>query len=168
MSDQVSRPLVTATVAGTLLQLAMVVSGHYAPAVANLFAAGGMSISAIAGLGYAVLAKPTGIGVAAGGGAVAGGISALAGILVSYLWGDVDAAVLGLGTAGSAVTGLLGGVLGKVIAGRRTAHPVGNAYTTVGLMLQRRLTGAGPAAETSARPLRYRSDAGARSSAPCP
>ena len=121
MSDQTSRPLVTATVAGTLLQLAMVVSGHYAPAIANLFAAGGMSISAIAGLVYSMLAKPAGIGAAAGGGAVAGGVSAFLGILVSYFLGDVDAAVLGFGTAGSAVTGLLGGVVGKFIGGRRIA-----------------------------------------------
>ncbi len=121
MTGSPNRPLVTATVAGTLLQLAMVVSGHYAPAVANLFAAGGMSISAIAGLLYAVLARPAGAGAAAAGGAAAGGISAFLGILVSYLLGDVPAAVVGFGTAGSAVTGLVGGVVGKLIAGRRTA-----------------------------------------------
>jgi hypothetical protein len=121
MSDKSNRPLATATMVGTLLQLAMVVSGHYAPAVANLFAAGGMSISAVAGLVYSVLARPAGIGAAAGGGAVAGGISAFLGILVSYFLGDVAAAVLGFGTAGSALTGLLGGVVGRVLAGRRTA-----------------------------------------------
>lgn len=121
MSDGGSRPLTAATVAGTVLQLAMVVSGHYAPAVATLFAAAGMSISAIAGLVYSLLAKPAGLGGAAVGGAAAGGISAFLGILVSYLLGDVDPAVLGFGSAGSAVTGLLGGVVGKFIAGRRTA-----------------------------------------------
>jgi hypothetical protein len=121
MTGGSNRPLVTATVVGTLLQLAMVVSGHYAPAIANLFAAGGMSISGIAGLVYSVLAQPAGIGTAAGGGAAAGGISAFLGILVSYFLGDLDPSVLGFGTAGSAVTGLLGGVVGKLIAARGTA-----------------------------------------------
>jgi len=45
MSDGGSRPLTAATVAGTVLQLAMVVSGHYAPAVATLFAAAGFASS---------------------------------------------------------------------------------------------------------------------------
>jgi hypothetical protein len=99
----------------------MVIAGHYVPAIANLFAAGGMSISAIAGLLYSVLARPAAMGTAAGGGAAAGGISAFIGILISYFLGDVDAAVLGFGTAGSAVTGLLGGLVGKLIAGRRVA-----------------------------------------------
>ena len=121
MSGGSNRAGVTATVIGTVLQLAMVVSGHFAPAIANQFAAGGMSISGIAGLIYSVLAQPAGCGAAAGGVAAAGGISAFLGILVSYLLRDVEAAVLGFGTAGSAVTGLLGGIIGKVIAARRTA-----------------------------------------------
>ena len=41
---------------------------------------------------------------------MAGGICAFVGILVSYFLGDVPAAVLGFGTASSAVTGALGGL----------------------------------------------------------
>jgi hypothetical protein len=47
---------------------------------------------------------------------VAGGVSAFLGILVSHLLGDVPASVLGIGTAGSAVTGAIGGVIGKLLA----------------------------------------------------
>jgi hypothetical protein len=40
------------------------------------------------------------------------------GILVSHLLGDVPAAVLAFGTASSAVTGAVGGVIGKVLSAR--------------------------------------------------
>jgi hypothetical protein len=49
---------------------------------------------------------------------VAGGVCAFVGILVSYLLGDVAAAVLGFGTASSAVTGAIGGLVGKVLSAR--------------------------------------------------
>jgi hypothetical protein len=107
--------LVKSTAIGTVLQVLMVVAGHYSPAVSGMFAAGGMGISGVAGLLYTVLGgKSTPLG-AAGGGAVAGGVSAFLGILVSYLLGDVPAGVLGFGTAGSAVTGAIGGVLGRLL-----------------------------------------------------
>lgn len=108
--------LVKSTVVGTILQLAMVVAGHYLPAVANQFAAGGMTISGIAGLLFSLWSGQKSAGAAAGGGLVAGGVSAFLGILVSHLLGDVPASVLGLGTAGSAVTGAVGGLLGKMFA----------------------------------------------------
>jgi hypothetical protein len=112
------RSLVTPTLIGTGLQLLMVVLGHYSPAVARLFAPGGMSISAIAGLIAALGGAAPSLGSAAGRGAVAGGVCAFVGILVSHLLGDVPAAVLGLGTASSAVTGALGGMVGKVLSAR--------------------------------------------------
>ena len=121
MTGSSSRPVVTATVIGTMLQLAMVISGHFVPAIASQFAAGGMLISGIAGFLYSVLARPAALGAASGGGAAAGGISAFLGILVSCFLGDVEPAVLGFGTAGSAVTGLLGGIVGKLLTARRTA-----------------------------------------------
>jgi hypothetical protein len=106
-----SNALVEATVAGTLAQLAMVVSGHYVPAIANLFAVGGMAISALAGVLYARRAAPATRGLAARGGAIAGGVSALLGIIVSYALGDVQAVILAFGTLSSTVTGALGGLL---------------------------------------------------------
>ncbi|HET7598699.1 MAG TPA: hypothetical protein VFK09_00305 [Gemmatimonadales bacterium] len=115
-----ARPLVNATLVGTLLQLAMVISGHYAAEVQQLFAPLGMALSLVAGLLYARWARPGTAGVAVGGGAAAGGVCAFAGILVSYLFGDVPAAVLGFGTASSAVAGAVGGLIGRLLA-RRTA-----------------------------------------------
>jgi hypothetical protein len=115
-----ARPVVTATAVGTILQLAMVVAGHFAPGVAKLFAVGGMSLSAVAGVLFARWANPASVGAAATGGALAGGGCALIGILVSYLLGDVPAAVLGFGTASSAVTGAIGAAVARGL-GRRMA-----------------------------------------------
>jgi hypothetical protein len=112
------RPLAGPTLIGTGLQLAMVIAGHFNPSVAHLFAPGGMTISALAGALAALASRPASLGSAAGRGAAAGGISAFVGILVSYLLGDVSPAVLGFGTASSAVTGALGGLVGKVLSAR--------------------------------------------------
>jgi len=103
---------------GTGLQLLMVIAGHYVPGVKEMFAAGGMGISALAGVLAALASRPASLGSAAGKGAVAGGVCAFIGILVSYLLRDVPAAVLGFGTVGSAVTGAIGGLVGKVLSAR--------------------------------------------------
>ncbi len=110
--------LVKSTVVGTILQLAMVIAGHYSPAIANQFPAAGMTISGIAGLLFALWTRQKATSAAAGG-VVAGGVSAFLGILVSYLLGDVPASVLGIGTAGSVITGAIGGVIGKLVAPKR-------------------------------------------------
>jgi len=100
-----------ATVTGTVLQLAMVVSGHWVEFIRmNVFAIGGTGISLVAGVLYARAAHAA-RGNAALNGAIAGGACALIGIAVSYLLGDVPAAVLGFGTASSVVTGAIGGAL---------------------------------------------------------
>jgi hypothetical protein len=93
----------------------MVVAGHYLPAVKDQFALGGMSISAVTGLLNSLWSKGGSTADAVKGGAIAGGGSAFLGILVSNLLKDVPAAVLGFGTAGSAVTGILGAVLGRFL-----------------------------------------------------
>jgi hypothetical protein len=116
-----SRAAVIATVGGTVLQVGMVVAGHSNPSIAQLFAVGGMGISLIAGVAYAVFARSDSAGAAATGGAIAGGACALIGICVSYLLGDVSMSVLALGTASSAVTGAIGGWLGSFLPGAR-AH----------------------------------------------
>ena len=107
--------LVKATALGTVLQLGMVLTGHWLPSVAQLFALVGVTISFVAGLAFTTWARPEGLGVAAGGGAVAGGVCALLGIAVSLLLGDVTASVLVFGTVGSSVTGALGGVAGRYV-----------------------------------------------------
>ncbi len=107
------RRLQTAAAIGTALQLAMVLAGHFVPAVALYFAAGGMGISAVAGVLYGRGAAA--LAGAALGGAIAGGVCALIGTAVSCALGDVDAMVLVFGTIASAVTGFIGAVVGRLV-----------------------------------------------------
>jgi hypothetical protein len=107
--------LIVATVIGTGLQMAMVIAGHFVPAVANLFAIVGILISLVAGLLYARAAK-SGWGDSLLGGVVAGGLCALIGIAMSWALGDVEPIILVIGTCSSAVGGLIGGAIGKLIA----------------------------------------------------
>ena len=116
-----TRALTIASLIGTLLQVAMVVAGHSSPAVAAMFAVGGMGLSLVAGVIYARLAKPATKKSAAIGGGAAGAICAFIGILVSYLLGDVPAQLLALGTLSSALTGAIGGYLGTLGTGRVAA-----------------------------------------------
>ena len=109
-----------ATLIGTVLQIAMVAAGHYIPYVAlHVFMFGGMGISLIAGLLYGRAAA--GFGGAALGGAIAGGVCAVIGIAISVALGDTESLILGVGTISSAVTGAIGGVLGKLLGGTRMA-----------------------------------------------
>ncbi len=103
---------VRATLLGTLAQVAMVVAGHQIPAVADQFALGGMGISALAGWA-ALKGQAASIAGAAGQGAAAGALCAVIGIGVSVALGDVPTSLLALGTASSAVTGLIGGIIGR-------------------------------------------------------
>jgi hypothetical protein len=113
-----SRALVIASLVGTLLQVGMVVAGHSNPAIAGLFAVGGMGLSLVAGVLYARLARAATKGSAAIGGGAAGAICAFLGILVSHLLGDVPASLLALGTISSAFTGAIGGFIGALSLGR--------------------------------------------------
>jgi hypothetical protein len=103
------RALVIATVVGTVLQVAMVVSGHTMASVKELFAVGGMGISLVAGAAYVLLASRSDDSSPAVGGLLAGALCALIGIAVSLGLGDVPASLLALGTLSSAVTGAIGG-----------------------------------------------------------
>lgn len=108
------KALINATVVGTVLQLIMVLAGHWVPAVASLFAVIGILISLVAGLLYARAAKSAWSDSLLGG-VIAGGVCALLGIAVSFLLGDVTASILLLGTVSSAVGGVLGGAIGKLL-----------------------------------------------------
>jgi hypothetical protein len=110
--------LINATVVGTVLQLAMVITGHYNKSIANLFAVGGMTISLIAGLLFALWSRQPSLGADALGGLIAGGVCALIGIIVSYALRDVQPVIIAFGTLSSAVTGAIGGAVGHLIAGR--------------------------------------------------
>lgn len=122
------RALVIAAAIGTVAQVAMVVAGHTNPAVAATFAVGGMGLSLLAGVIYAWLARGAApaLGALATGGALAGGICAFLGILVSRLLGDVPTSLLLLGTISSVVTGAIGGAIGKLFASKAalTGRPV--------------------------------------------
>jgi hypothetical protein len=110
-SPATGRALWRAMLVGTVLQVAMVVGGHYVPAIKSLFAPGGMLISAAAGWMFGRLSGGA-RGASAVGGLFAGAACAFLGILESFYLGDVPATLLLLGTASSAVTGAIGGLLG--------------------------------------------------------
>jgi hypothetical protein len=99
-------PLVRATAIGTALQVAMVVAGHFVPALRDPgFAIGGMGLSAVAGW---LSVGSAGLAASLGGGALAGGVCAALGIAVSVAFGDVPPSLLLLGTGASVVTGAIG------------------------------------------------------------
>jgi hypothetical protein len=108
------RGLLRATLIGTVLQLAMVVAGHYDARVASLYAVMGMLLSLVAGF----LAGRWSAGLvktgAAVSGFVAGAACAFLGIFESYSLGDVPAWVIAFGTVSSGVTGAIGGLLGRI------------------------------------------------------
>ncbi len=108
------RHVVRATAIGTALQLAMVISGHFFPAVAALFAIGGMGFSGLAG--WLAARRRAGWGLSLAGGAIAGGVCAAIGIGVSVRLGDVPASLLALGTMSSVVTGVIGAAIARGFA----------------------------------------------------
>lgn len=111
------RALLLATIVGTILQVAMVIAGHANKSIAGLFAVGGMGFSLVAGVLYVLYSRGAGPASPVLGGTLAGAICAFIGILVSYLLGDVPVTLLALGTISSAVTGAIGGFVGRVFAG---------------------------------------------------
>jgi hypothetical protein len=116
-----SRALGNAILVGTALQLVMVIAGHWQPFIKNnVFALGGMAISLVAGVVYARAARQP-RGASALNGAIAGGVCALIGIVVSFALGDVPALILLVGTASSAVTGAIGGAIAGGTRGQARA-----------------------------------------------
>jgi hypothetical protein len=111
-TDATSRSaFTTATVIGTVLQLAMVIAGHWVEFIkVNVFALGGTLISLVAAVIYARLAR-VGRSRSAVQGALVGGLCALIGIGVSFALGDVTASIFLIGTASSAIAGAIGGAI---------------------------------------------------------
>lgn len=114
-----SRALVTATVVGTVLQVAMTGLGHSNPEIRGIYAPGGMGISFVAGILYVVISTEVVLRDNVIGGAIAGAVCALAGILVAWFLGDVPAMLLATGTILSGVTGALGGWVGRLFSSGR-------------------------------------------------
>jgi len=108
-----TKALVIAMAVGLVLQVAMVGMGHQMPALKAFFGLGGMTISLVAGVLFVWLAGAGTWATAISGGAIAGGVTALAGIALSYFLGDVPATLLVLGSLASAVAGAVGGAVVK-------------------------------------------------------
>lgn len=120
-TNKASKSILPVTMIGTVFQLGMIVVGHYNAFVReNVFAFGGMGISLIFGAIWAARGA-VGRGNAFVGGAMVGGICALIGIAASVVLGDIPAAVLAFGTAGSAVTGGIGGIAAYSLGGKKPA-----------------------------------------------
>lgn len=106
------------TAIGTVLQLAMVLIGHWVMAIANLFGILGTLIALVVGLLFGSGARATPAS-GAGGGAVVGGVSAFLGTVVSWLLGDVTPVILLVGAVSGLVAGGIGGLIGGAMSGRR-------------------------------------------------
>ena len=111
--------LLRAAIVGTVLQVVMVVLGHFFPwMIQNVFTFGGMMISATAGYLYS---QDLDKGWSAGalGGAIVGGICAAIGFSISVLLGDTPLPVLAFATGISILTGAVGGPFGQMAANLR-------------------------------------------------
>lgn len=121
MSTSTSRnALVTATAIATALQVAMVVTGHFVPAIAALFAPLGTFLSLVAGVLYARISGAP-VGPAASGGAIAGALCGVIGVAVSLALGDVTAVVLAIAAVSGIVAGALGGAATAYFTRGKTA-----------------------------------------------
>ena len=113
-----NRTGIQATAVGLVLQLAMVGVGHAVPSLRPMWGPVGTLISLVVGVWAAWNVTTT--GSAAIWGVVAGGLGALIGIALAVILGDVPTSLLVLGTAGSIVAGLVGGVVTRTVR-RRSA-----------------------------------------------
>jgi hypothetical protein len=105
-------PLAKGAIVGTVLQVLMVVCGHYVPQIAAMFPIVGTLIGGVAGF---VATRGTGAALApaAGNGAVAGLISGVLGTGVSVALGDVPMSTLAIAAGSTAVLGAIGGALAR-------------------------------------------------------
>ena len=108
-------PMLKAASISTILQVLMVVAGHFMPQLQGLYPALGTGLGGVAGLLFALMNKGVPGGKLAGGGAVAGGIGGLIGSAVSMAMGDVPGATVGIATGSTTVAGAIGGFIGKVL-----------------------------------------------------
>lgn len=119
MPDQVaSNATMKAAIVSVVLQVIMVVVGHYVPQVANLFPVAGTGIGGIAGLLNGIWSANASQPQAAGGGAVAGGTGGLLGTILSRVLGDVPTSTIAVGTGSTVVAGVIGSLIGKFLGSR--------------------------------------------------
>ena len=112
--------LVRATGAGTVLQILMVVIGHFMPAIQqSLFPIGGTAIGAITGILASLWNKGAPLGNQLGGGAVAGGVAGILGTLVSAGIGDVPMSTVAVAGGSTVVAGAIGGLIGRFMGAKQ-------------------------------------------------
>ncbi|HEU4800481.1 MAG TPA: hypothetical protein VFS94_07600 [Gemmatimonadales bacterium] len=104
--------LTKATLVGTLLQVAMVVLGHFMPAIQSSYPIVGSLIAAFTGLMFSKGAMRPARMASASGGAIAGGVSGFLGSGLSAIMGDVPGPTIGVATIASVIAGLAGGAIG--------------------------------------------------------
>jgi hypothetical protein len=119
MSDGMMKGLTKPMAIGTVLQVGMVLLGKVNPSVGQNFAIIGTSIAAITGVLASVMNRQPTMGGAVGGGAVAAGVSALIGTVVSMVTAQTGMDTVLIGTGSSVVAGALGGVLGQLFGGKK-------------------------------------------------
>lgn len=100
-----------------VLQLAMVLTGHFVESVRLLSGPLGTGIPFVLGLWYGAV-EPTSVGEAAKGGFAIGIVGAVLGVLLAIVLGDQGWILLTFAPLSSGVTGLLGAIIGMVAAGR--------------------------------------------------
>lgn len=108
-----------AALVGIVLQVAMVVLGHFVPWIRiNVFMFGGMMISAVTGYLYA-LDVARGYGPSALCGTITGATCATIGIAAGVILRDLPVIALLVGTSICALTGAVGGIFGQMAANLR-------------------------------------------------
>ena len=110
----------TYIVVGIVLQVAMVVSGHYSEAVINLSAVLGVGIPLLVGAVFGATRAASFKDASLGGFAI-GIVGAFIGILLAILMGDQEWMLLTFGPISSAVTGMIGALGLYAVAGKRRA-----------------------------------------------
>lgn len=112
-----NNPLVKAIGAGSVLQIVMVVIGHFVPSLqaANLFPIGGTLIGLVTGWLAGKDTPGAGLGKLAANGGIAGGVAGVIGSLVSTGLGDVPLANAGIAGGSTLVAGAIGGIINQFL-----------------------------------------------------
>ncbi len=105
-------------IVGTILQLLMVSVAHFWPHLQDLgvFPIAGTAIGALVGFRFARKSGETPLGMILSGGAIAAGIGGLLGAALSHLLGDVAFNTIAIAGGSTAVAGLVGAFLGRLLA----------------------------------------------------
>lgn len=106
-----------AALLGTLLQVALVLLGHFVPTLQaqGLFPIGGSAIGALTGFWYGRRSPTRPVGRVMGGGAVAGAIGGGIGSTVSCWLKDVPPSTIVVACGTTLVAGLLGGLVARLL-----------------------------------------------------